>query len=161
LQDIVLKAVLATDISDPTLKVMRDTSWKKAFAAANDSDTSNRKATLLIEHMMQASDVVHTMQNFVNFRKWNERLYEEKYVEYLTGRAGQHPLDYWYNGELSFFDYYIIPLANRLREFHAFGDDADGYVHNATQNRAEWSAHGNSFLAPLHESLFTKHANLS
>ena len=32
----------------------------------------NRKATIVIEHLLQASDVSHTMQHFSVFRKWNE-----------------------------------------------------------------------------------------
>jgi hypothetical protein len=35
----------------------------------------NRKATIVIEHMIQASDVSHTMQHWHIYRKWNERFF--------------------------------------------------------------------------------------
>jgi 3'5'-cyclic nucleotide phosphodiesterase len=40
----------------------------------NDSvyndDTTNRKATIVIEHIIQASDIAHTMQHWHIYRKW-------------------------------------------------------------------------------------------
>jgi 3'5'-cyclic nucleotide phosphodiesterase len=70
----------------------------------------NRKATIVIEHLIQASDVSHTMQHWHIYRKWNERLFRELYKAYKQGRAGD-PTDFWYKGEIGFFDFYIVSLS--------------------------------------------------
>ena len=70
LRQLVVNLVMATDIMDPTLKKLRNYRWDRAFAtdALHDRDNStkqedqNRKATIVIEHLIQASDVAHTMQ---------------------------------------------------------------------------------------------------
>lgn len=54
--------VMATDIMDKDLKQLRNNRWAKAFSeSANETDIqvdTNRKATIVIEHLIQASDVV-------------------------------------------------------------------------------------------------------
>jgi hypothetical protein len=111
---------MATDIIDEDLKKQRNDRWSVAF---NKSDTShrqaqdttqsdiNRKATIVIEHLIQASDVAHTMQHWHIYRRWNEKFFYECYQAYLDGRADKNPANGWYEGELRFFDFYIIPLA--------------------------------------------------
>jgi len=63
-RNLVVNSVMATDIMDKELKELRNSRWKCAF---NGEDTSreavNRKATIVIEHLIQASDVSHTMQH--------------------------------------------------------------------------------------------------
>jgi len=64
----------ATDIMDKDLKTLRNMRWEKAFSGEIKeevaSDQTNRKATIVIEHLMQASDVSHTMQHWHIYRKW-------------------------------------------------------------------------------------------
>jgi 3'5'-cyclic nucleotide phosphodiesterase/Adenylate and Guanylate cyclase catalytic domain len=67
-RQIVINCVMATDILDPELKDLRNRQWRKAFNNAlphrsNDLDMGNRKATIVIEHLMQTSDIAHTMQH--------------------------------------------------------------------------------------------------
>ena len=112
-RQLVVNSVMATDIFDPELKRMRDQRWEKAFHAGGDAfDTStldfNRKATIIIEHLLQASDVSHTMQHWHIYRKWNARLFDEMYVAFLDGRSPTNPADGWYKGELWFFDNYVV-----------------------------------------------------
>merc|ERR1712048_1440097 len=83
-------------------------------------DRINRKATIVLEHLIQASDVCHTMQHWHVYRKWNERLFEEMYHAYKTGRAKADPRTFWYKGELGFFDHYIIPLSKKLSDCGVF-----------------------------------------
>lgn len=61
-------------------------------------DDKNRKATIILEHLLQASDIAHTMQHWEVFRKWNENLYREMYLAYLSGRAEKDPIEFWYKG---------------------------------------------------------------
>jgi 3'5'-cyclic nucleotide phosphodiesterase len=112
-RQLVVNSVMATDIFDPELKKMRDQRWEKAFhAGSNSFDTStldiNRKATIIIEHLLQASDVSHTMQHWHIYRKWNARLFDEMYVAFKDGRSPSNPADGWYKGELWFFDNYVV-----------------------------------------------------
>ena len=62
------QAVLATDIADKELKVLRNARWDSAFSDQHQAEdplaTVNRKATIVIEHLIQASDVAHTMQHW-------------------------------------------------------------------------------------------------
>ena len=70
-RQLVVNAVMATDVMDPDLKKLRNARWDRAFASSDVSPLSaseehsrnvNRKATIVIEHLLQASDVAHTMQ---------------------------------------------------------------------------------------------------
>ena len=68
-RQLMVNAVLATDIMDKELKALRNSRWEKTFADKShgadtkDNDVS-RKATIVIEHIIQASDVSHTMQHW-------------------------------------------------------------------------------------------------
>lgn len=51
----------SADIADKELKALRNNRWQKAFASnCNEEDArdnTNRKATIVIEHLILASDV--------------------------------------------------------------------------------------------------------
>jgi hypothetical protein len=93
------QSVMATDLGDAELKALRNSRWEKAFANADSSskaftlessttdsmsgeeashpfkmkrDNINRKATIIIEHLIQAADVAHMSQHWSIYRKWNE-----------------------------------------------------------------------------------------
>jgi hypothetical protein len=110
-RQLLVNSVMATDIMDNHLGTARKARWNKAFshqsAVANESAevSTNRKATIVIEHLLQASDVAHTvcemllrkcpssftssfthakltclqMQHWHIFCKWNEALFKEMY----------------------------------------------------------------------------------
>ena len=89
---------------------MRNQRWNSAFSDDNGEELGsrnavNRKATIVIEHLIQASDVAHTMQHWHVFRKWNENLFMEMYRAYKDGRADKDPSEFWYQGEIGFFDF--------------------------------------------------------
>jgi 3'5'-cyclic nucleotide phosphodiesterase len=76
-RQLVVNSVMATDIVDKELGAARKKRWEKAFAPKNcemesapdagessSRDAINRKATIVIEHLIQASDVAHTMQHW-------------------------------------------------------------------------------------------------
>ena len=61
---------MATDIVDKDLKALRNARWKRAFddtdrAHESPSVSQNRKATIVIEHLIQASDV--QLGNYISF----------------------------------------------------------------------------------------------
>jgi hypothetical protein len=152
---LVVNSVMATDIADKELKVLRNLRWDRAFSSStvdlDERDTVNRKATIVIEHLIQASDVAHTMQHWHIYRKWNERFFSECYQAYKDGRAEKNPADGWYEGEIGFFDYYIIPLAKKLKDCGVFGVSSDEYLNYAIRNRQEWEARGREVVSEMLE----------
>jgi hypothetical protein len=147
-RQLLVNSVIATDIFDKELGVLRKSRWQKAFHDDSINDGSrtdiNRKATIVIEHLIQASDVAHTMQHWHVYQKWNERLFQEMYEIFLSGRSDKDPSIGWYQGEMGFFDHYIIPLAKKLKECGVFGVSSDEYLNYALANRREWEAKGES-----------------
>jgi class 3 adenylate cyclase len=156
-RQLVVNSVMATDIMDKDLKGLRNGLWEKAFKEAPDDsnleEAVNRKATIVIEHLIQASDVAHTMQHWHIYRKWNARLFSELYKAYVEGRAEKDPSDFWYEGELGFFDFYIIPLAKKLKDCGVFGVSSYEYLDYAERNRAEWKAKGRDVVESMVESV--------
>ena len=78
-RQLVVNSVMATDIMDKQLGAARKARWNKAFNIEEGSiasladeeemeehpqDKINRKATIVIEHLIQASDISHTMQHW-------------------------------------------------------------------------------------------------
>lgn len=149
---------MATDIFDTELKAMRELRWQNAFGVrelelsetVKDTEDSNRRATIALEHLIQAADVAHTMQHWMVYQKWNKRLFQETYDAFQSGRCPtNHPADGWYKGELWLFDNYIIPLARKLRECRVFGVSCDEFLDCALDNRTEWEAKGENFVSEL------------
>lgn len=153
-RQLVVNAVMATDIMDRELQSVRKNRWDKAFCDGSDEANGSsvdesithvdqsRKATSVIEHIIQASDVAHTMQHWHIFRRWNERLFDEMYIAYKMGRTGGDPSIGWYQGQIGFFDNYIIPLAKKLKECGVFGVAGNEYLSYALENRREWELKG-------------------
>ena len=161
-RQLVVNAVMATDIMDQDLAALRKDRWIKAFSETVEDDPStavNRKATIVLEHLIQASDVAHTMQHWHIYRKWNGRFFAEVYQAYDEGRCGTNPADHWYEGEMGFFDSYVIPLAKKLKECGVFGVSSDEYLNYALQNRKEWERSGPAVVQSLLEHA-TRHHKL-
>ena len=51
-----------------------------------------------------------------------------------------------YKGEIAFFDDYIIPLIQNLKESGLFGASIDFYLRNALNNRKLWERKGVSIV---------------
>jgi hypothetical protein len=150
-RQVVVNVVMATDIFDKELNDLRKSRWTRAFSqdADHDEDFRDLRATIVIEHIIQASDVSHTMQHWHIYRKWNERLFLEMHEAYKEGRMGKDPATFWYQGELGFFDNYIIPLAKKLKECNVFGVSSDECLNYAIANRSEWEERGQLIVQQL------------
>lgn len=133
LEYLITKAVLATDIADPTLRADRQVRWQAIFGGTENGSTSTSDSTstdsdeyldaqsvLLLELFMQVADVAHTMQDSHTNHLWNERLFAELRKAYQGGRTlsceEKDPILGWYPGELGFFDYYVLPLARKWEQ---------------------------------------------
>lgn len=152
-RQIVVNVVLATDIFDKELGALRKKRWSKAFNEISLQEApvvhANRKATIVMEHLIQASDVSHTMQHWDIYRKWNERLFHEMHTAYKSGRTDKDPSEGWYKGELWFFDNYVIPLAKKLQDCGVFGVSSDECLNYALENRGLWEAEGEDIVAAM------------
>jgi len=161
-RQLVVNSVMATDIVDRELKTLRNERWAKAFSEdateqeCNSRDAVNRKATIVIEHLIQASDVAHTMQHWHIYRKWNERFFVECYKAYVDGRAEKDPSESWYQGEMGFYDFYIIPLAKKLKDCGVFGVSSAEYLNYAVRNRKEWEERGREIVDEMVEMVANK-----
>jgi len=172
-RQLVVNSVMATDVMDKELGQQRKDRWAKAFsvspslhgASAPSRELRNRRATIIMEHIIQASDVSHTMQHWHVYRQWNEvrfciatflcfahwswkqrliysgfvcilqRLFREMRQAYLDGRSEKDPAEFWYEGEIGFFDFYVIPLARKLKDCGVFGVSSAELLQYAQQNR--------------------------
>lgn len=163
-RQLLVNAVIATDIADKELQQWRKKRWNKAFRCGSEAnETANeishdidRKATIVFEYIIQASDVSHTMQHWRVYKRWNERLFEEHYLAYQCGRGEHDPSIGWYNGELWFFDNYIIPLAKKLETCGVFGVSSDEYLSYALVNRREWELKGEEMVRRMVEKYKSK-----
>eukprot|EP00980_Cylindrotheca_fusiformis_P029275 scaffold22794_cov113-Cylindrotheca_fusiformis.AAC.1 len=165
-RQLVVNTVMATDIVDKELQALRKARWETAFSEdssflnpwgesdESETDRENRKATIVIEHLIQASDVAHTMQHWHIYRSWNEKFFMECYGAYQQGRADSDPSEDWYKREIGFFDFYVIPLAKKLQSCGVFGVSSDEYLNYAKSNREEWAREGvalvKAYLAKYH-----------
>jgi hypothetical protein len=146
--------VLATDIMDGGLRELYKSRWSHVFDEAGDGvekivAAPSTQSTLVLQHLIQASDVSHTMQHWEIYLKWNECLFAEMSEAFESGRQAWNPVEGWYEGEIKFFDNYIIPLAEKLRTCGVFGACSDEYLNYARQNRAEWERRGPSVVTEM------------
>lgn len=162
------------DIFDKELNDLRKLRWEKAFreeknktvasrlARSRCHDETSLRATIVLEHIMQASDVCHTMQHWHIYRKWNQRLFFEMMLAHKNGRMMNNfnPSASWYNSELGFFDNYIIPLAKKLKDCNVFGVSSDECLNFALRNRQEWEARGEEIVEEMLEEFHTTVGNV-
>ena len=87
---VIVNSVLSTDIVNKDLKELRNERWELAFSeGARNAD--RYRASSVLEHLIQASDVSHTMQHWHVYLKWNGQFFHETYAAYKTGRCKSNP----------------------------------------------------------------------
>ena len=55
----------------------------------------------------------------------------------------------WYEGELRFFDNYVIPLAKKLQQCGVFGVSYEESLHFAQENRSVWERKGKDIVKDM------------
>jgi hypothetical protein len=151
-RQLVVNSVLATDFIDDQLVSLRKDRWERAFVTGrrdSSSENMNRKATVVIETLMQSSDVFHATQNWHLYQKWNERHFEEMYKAYQAGRLTQDPCIFWYKSELLFFDEHVIPIAKKMSDCGVFDPTGGRHLSFALSNRQQWAAKGGDLVASM------------
>jgi len=144
-RQILINVVMSTDIADQDLEAERDSRWERAYVHGEEE----LKGTITLEHILQASDVVHAMQHWHVYRKWNGLLFEETNQAYQQGRLITNPFNYWYEGELDFFDNHILPLAEKLNQAGVFGVSGQELLNYALANKKEWSLFGRGVVTGM------------
>jgi hypothetical protein len=99
------------------------------------------------------------MQHWSIYQKWNRRLFDETFGAYKAGRADKDPSEGWYQGELWFFDNYVIPLAEKLKECRVFGASSHEFLDCAYDNRLEWEIKGRAIVEEM-KIAFGKSTNI-
>jgi 3'5'-cyclic nucleotide phosphodiesterase len=160
-RSLVVTATLATDIADKELAAMRKDRAADALAVLDaeptSDDVASRKATFVLETLIQVADVSHLMMPFPFYKKWNYKLLRETHGAFVDGRAEKDPLESWYNGEFGFFDFYIIPLAKKLDKI---GIDSTPYLNNAINNRKQWEEVGEELVEGFKNQLRMEKASI-
>jgi hypothetical protein len=167
---LLLHTVLVTDIVNKDLQLQRKVRWNRVFGSSDvpesapgqldnddfdgqtEEERQSERRTALLELAIQASDVSHTMQHWHIYRHWNSRLFREMDKAWREGRADNDPRDSWYKGEIGFFKFYILPLAERVKHSSAFGALGAELYHCAHSNLIEWEIKGESVVQELIES---------
>lgn len=76
-------------------------------------------------------------------------------LPFVTVLSKDDPATFWCEGKLGFFDNYIIPLANKLKECNVFGVSSDEYLTYAMQNRKEGKERGQNIVAEMAAAIAT------
>ena len=79
------------------------------------------------------------------------------YDGFKTGRTEKNPAEGWYNGELWFFDNYVVPLAKKLKECQVFGASGHEYLDTAYENRIEWEQKGRLIVEGWKKEMDSRH----
>jgi len=157
-RQVTVNAVLATDLFDKDLQTIREERWQRASvqsASGEGEQSTNLEATAVMEVVMQASNIAHTMQSWDTYRHWNDRLFVECYMAFQDGRICSDPSQNWYVTEMEFFDKHAIPLSKKLESSLKFlGKRGVGeeYLVSALRNREEWRDKGKSIVSKLLET---------
>ena len=179
-RQLLVNCVMATEIFDPARKDLRDERWNRFWEATKEEATTktttaaattaaatvttaatatatvatskpNWKATMILEQIMQVSDIAHTMQHWQVYRRWNECLFQERYQAYTEGRGSDDgdPSLRWYDDEVWFFDHHVIPLARRLHKCDVFGVYSNECLNYAFENRRKWVEQGREIVVQM------------
>lgn len=158
---------MASDILDKDAIASRNARWEQVFSDSSDemSDISSRKLILIIEHVMQLSHVAYTMQDWDTYLDWNERRFEETYKAWKEGRLSdcnaRDPSETFFERELGFLDFFVSPLAEKLKTCGMLGGSntvMDEYARRIKMNRAEWEVKGCQMVFDYHKKYLRMYA---
>lgn len=154
-RQVMINSVLSTDIFDSELQVLRMKRWEKTFYHSVDAtpEDVNRKATIVLEHLMQASDSFHTMSPWIVYEKWASRKFEESYWAFQQGKTKEDPTLTWHRKELECFDNYYIPLAVQLKDCDAFVVNSDEFLNLTLKNRQTLATKGKDMVPAFIERI--------
>jgi hypothetical protein len=107
-----------------------------------EDEPDELKATVVMETIMTAADVAHNLQDWDHMVKWSDRLYMELRRAHVAGRGGD-PMGTWFENQIGFLEFYLLPVARRLEDTGVFGE-ATGrmFAGLVMANRDRWLTDG-------------------
>jgi len=157
-RQLLVNCVLATDLSDKKACEWRSYRWNEAFGLVSDDsvvfgmdeEECDKKATVVVECLVQVGSISHMLQHWKSYSKFSERLFLERSLAFDEGRTRNNPVDFWYREELDFFDEHAIPLAKRLSVSSVFGVASDECLNHTLDNRKEFARQGSNLVQEMH-----------
>jgi hypothetical protein len=105
--------------------------------------------SVVMETILKAADVAHSLQGFDEMVKWSNLLFLELRKAYVDGR-GDSPQNGWFRNQIGFLDAYLLPLARKLDDTGVFGDTKGAvFAENVEENRERWTREGMSLTAAI------------
>jgi class 3 adenylate cyclase len=149
-RQLLINSVVAADMNDKDLGELSKKRWGVAFRRRESKDSNattadqevDLKTTIVLEHLIQAANVSHAMNDWSTYTKWIDLGLQERSVAPRDGRVAQDPSEELYTEELNFLDRVVLPLIRRLRECDALGAAVVEYLKASRQIRQEWSRKG-------------------
>jgi hypothetical protein len=124
------------------------------FTSSNQEDSQLAlRHSVVIETMLNVADVAHSMQSWELFLFWNRNLFEELYDAFMCGRSETNPCNGWYENQLKFYTFYIVPLAEKMQKVGVFGDAGGRFLKNALSIRDQWKREGEKATKDMIESV--------
>lgn len=156
--------VLGTDIASQDRRNQDDDEWSCAFgdhdkhctigkstgivnecSCSNMNDKTSLRVKAALKMLIKAADIAPNMQEWRIFTRWSHNLFVEENKAYVCGRVvsgTRNPAENWYDNQLAFFDFYVIPLAQRMKDSGLFGDKGDIFLINVRRNHRRWFSEG-------------------
>jgi hypothetical protein len=127
------------------------------FTSSNQEDSQLAlRHSVVIETMLNVADVAHSMQSWELFLFWNHSLFEELYDAFLCGRSENDPCNGWYENQLKFYKFYVLPLAEKMQKVVVFGDAGSRFFKNALSIRDQWEREGEKMTRDMIEAVTKK-----
>lgn len=100
------------------------------------------KALVVLELILRAADVAHSLQSWTNMKKWSSRLFRELAMAHRAGR-GPDPGPGWFDNQAKALECYVGPLSLQLDEIGVFGEFLGAVFHQQLEsNRDQWLVNG-------------------
>jgi hypothetical protein len=119
-------------------------SLQSKFELPPPEEIDDMRESVIMETIIKSADVAHNLQGFEQMAKWSDCLYLELRKAFIEEK-GDDPMNGWFNNQIGFLDFYLLPLARMLDDTGAFGDTRGGvFAAMVERNRKRWTREGMS-----------------
>ncbi len=141
---LVTSAVLATDVSSQERQKEIKDRFERVTTAPNENVPEFERTQSVVEQILLLADVGHCTQGYDIFLDWNAFFFRECLGNFYAGH-GHDPRAEWFKGQISFIEFYIIPLAERCSALVPSCEAING----ARTIVNTWKKHGEDFTKNL------------
>ncbi|OEU17529.1 hypothetical protein FRACYDRAFT_275121 [Fragilariopsis cylindrus CCMP1102] len=119
-----------------------DVSILSMYELPPPEEIDDMRESVIMETIIKSADVAHNLQGFEQMAKWSDCLYLELRKAFIEEK-GDDPMNGWFNNQIGFLDFYLLPLARMLDDTGAFGDTRGGvFAAMVERNRKRWTREG-------------------